>query len=42
MDSNSKNENIQFLIPGNNQSISFMYFCFNLFTITLKRNKTIN
>ena len=42
MDSNSKNENIQFLIPGNNQSISFMYFCFNLFAITLQRNKTIS
>ena len=37
MDSNTKNENIQYLIPGNNQSISFMYFCFNLFAITLNR-----
>jgi small subunit ribosomal protein S2 len=32
------NMNIQYLIPGNNQSISFMYFCFNLFTIILKKN----
>ena len=42
LDSNSKNENIQYLIPGNNQSISFMYFCFNLFAITLQRDKKIS
>jgi len=36
VDSNTNNEDIQYLIPGNNQSTAFMYFCFNLFTITLR------
>ena len=37
VDSNTSNEDIQYLIPGNNQSTAFMYFCFNLFTIILKK-----
>jgi small subunit ribosomal protein S2 len=37
VDSNTNNEDIQYLIPGNNQSTAFMYFCFNLFTIILKK-----
>ena len=37
VDSNTSNEDIQYLIPGNNQSTAFMYFCFNLFTIILQQ-----
>lgn len=42
VDSKSKNslqskiKHIDYKIPGNTQSISFMYFCLNLFTITLR------
>jgi len=38
-DSNTKNKNINYIIPGNTKSISFMYFCLNLFTIILQKNK---
>jgi ribosomal protein S2 len=39
VDSNTSNhciESIQYVIPGNNQSTEFIYFCLNLFAIILK------
>jgi small subunit ribosomal protein S2 len=38
-DTNSKTLGIDYIIPGNNKSIYFMYFCLNLITITLQRSK---
>jgi ribosomal protein S2 len=35
-DTNTKTLGIDYIIPGNNKSISFMYFCLNLITITLQ------
>lgn len=37
-DSNTLIKGIDYIIPGNNKSIYFMYFCLNLITITLQRN----
>lgn len=36
-DTNTQNKDIDYIIPGNIKSISFMYFCLNLFTIVLQR-----
>jgi ribosomal protein S2 len=38
VDSNIGHNNIQYCIPGNNQSTEFIYFCFNLFVIILNTN----
>ena len=38
VDSNIGHNNIQYFIPGNNQSTEFIYFCFNLFVIILNTN----
>jgi small subunit ribosomal protein S2 len=38
-DSNTKTFGIDYIIPGNNKSIYFMYFCLNLITITLQKTK---
>ena len=38
-DTNTKTLGIDYIIPGNNKSIYFMYFCLNLITITLQRSK---
>lgn len=35
-DSNTNVQGIDYIIPGNNKSIYFMYFCLNLITITLE------
>ena len=36
-DTNTKTTGIDYIIPGNNKSIYFMYFCLNLITITLQK-----
>ena len=36
-DTNTKTLGIDYIIPGNNKSIFFMYFCLNLITITLQK-----
>lgn len=36
-DTNTKTIGIDYIIPGNNKSIFFMYFCLNLITITLQK-----
>jgi len=39
-DSQTKIQGIDYMIPGNVQSMEFVYWCLNLITITLqKRNK---
>jgi small subunit ribosomal protein S2 len=38
-DSNTNTSGIDYIIPGNNKSIYFMYFCLNLITITLQKTK---
>jgi small subunit ribosomal protein S2 len=38
-DTNTKTSGIDYIIPGNNKSIYFMYLCLNLITITLQRSK---
>ncbi len=39
-DTNTQNKDIDYIIPGNIKSISFMYFCLNLFTIVLQRKNS--
>lgn len=41
-DSNTKILGIDYIIPGNNKSIYFMYFCLNLITITLQKRKNFS
>jgi ribosomal protein S2 len=38
-DSNTNTFGIDYIIPGNNKSIYFMYFCLNLITITLQKTR---
>ena len=39
VDTNTNIQDIDYLLPGNLKSIRFIYFCFNLFTILLRRNR---